>query len=226
MRCDPLTVSLENPSGLLVVDGVNGAGKSTLISKIDSYLSSRGHTTTLTREPGCAGGIGPEIRRLLLTRDNYSISPLGELFLFAADRTEHVSQVIRPALARGEIVISDRYYYSTTAFQGYGRGLDLNLVQSINNAAIQGMLPDMAIFLDLDPIEGLKRTALRQEDSADTDSFESEKIEFHRRLREGFLKIADECTEPIVVIDATPSPEDVFARITPALDRWLTGINR
>ena len=182
----------------IVLEGVNGAGKSTLKQLLIERLSENSSKVISTFEPGDTP-IGKELRGLLLGDKFYRASSLTELFLFAADRAEHIAQVIKPNLAAGRSVICDRYIYSTTAFQGYGRNLDLNIINELNEVATSGLTPDLVILLDIDPLEGLKRTANRRA----ADSFESEELDFHVRIREGFLKIADDSPTPFLVLDAT-----------------------
>jgi len=209
-------------SGFLVLEGVNGAGKTTLQLKILDYLKQSGRQTVSTREPG-ATLIGKTIRSLLLDKKEECLSNLAELFLFAADRAEHVAKVIAPAIESRSLVVSDRYYYSTIAFQGYGRGLDLSLLKQINDTAIAGVYPDFVVLLDLSAEEGLRRAEGRQKagGTEDYDTFEQEAKDFHNRIRNGFLTIAEEYPEPFLVVDASKSPDEIFAKVKPVLDKWL-----
>lgn len=212
----------ENPNGFIVFEGVNGAGKSTLLSKVAEYLQEQKQEVVLTREPG-ATALGKSIRKLLMNSDSGSISPLAELFLFSADRNQHVETLIKPALNLGKRVLADRYFYSTIAFQGYGRELDIGSVQDICRYAVQGLYPDLVILLDLDPVIGLERARLRSGSSqkSERDAFEEEELGFHRRLREGFLKIADQSAQKFLVIDASQSAARIFEMCKPAIDCWL-----
>ena len=173
-----------------------------------------------TREPG-AGSFGTAVRSLVLDPEQRPQSELAELFLFAADRAEHVHSLIQPALKRHQVVLCDRYCYSTEAFQGYGRGIDLTQLRTINSLAVQGTLPDVVILLDLPPEEGLRRNA--REKGRETDSFEREHIEFHHALRDGFLTLAEERAEPFLVLDATKPPEvllsEAIEMLTPYFER-------
>jgi dTMP kinase len=209
------------PRGFLVVDGVNGAGKSTLIQRIVALLESKGRLVQKSREPG-GTPLGLSLRKLLLESKELAISSSAELFLFAADRAEHIAKVIEPALHRGEIVISDRYHYSTAAFQGYGRGLPMERVNAVTEIAAGGCPPDLVLLLDLDPAEGLRRTRGRTENGLD--AFEDEELEFHQRIRAGFLDQARKRPEPFLIVDATKSPDEIFSTVTPLLDRWLAAL--
>jgi dTMP kinase len=214
-------INLHSCKGFLVVEGVNGAGKSTLVSQIANFLGEEGEgkAVVTTFEPG-ATPLGAHLRRLLLDGEEDGVAPLAELFLFAADRANHVQQKILPALESSKLVISDRYYYSTAAFQGYGRGLDLAVVNTINQLAIGGLLPDLVLLLDLDPELGLIRNQARGANQG-RDSFEEEEIAFHKRLREGFLEIARVCKEPVVVLDAACSSGEIWERVKPLCRRWV-----
>ncbi len=211
---------IQNRTPFIVIDGVNGAGKSTLQRKIAQCLSELGIKNITTREPG-ATELGKEIRPLLLSSRPEKMNQLSELFLFAADRAEHVDKVITPTLKSGVAVISDRYYYSTIAFQGYGRGINRNIVEAINTIAIAGQLPDLLIILDLDPIDGIKRNKATVEKSSQSegDKFEDEEVAFQYRLRTGFLELAKRVKEPAVIIDANRSPEEVYASVQQIFER-------
>jgi len=207
---------LPPPKGFLAVDGVNGAGKSTLIERLAAHLEERALPFVMTREPG-GTPLGSVLRPVLLES---RLSPLAELFLFAADRAEHVAARIRPALAARRLVVTDRYYYSTAAFQGYGRRLPLDRVERINSLAVDGCYPDALILLDLDAAEGLRRTRGR-ELSGERDCIENEELAFHHRLREGFLDLARRCAEPCLVIDAGQSREAIWQSALPLINGWI-----
>lgn len=204
--------------GFLVLEGVNGGGKSTLQRAIGSYLAKAGRAHLLTREPG-ATPLGERLRSLILSHEAGAPAPLTELILFAADRAEHVQKKVLPALQRKELVISDRYFYSTIAFQGHGRGLPLPTINTLNEIAVAGLYPDIVLLLDLPVEEGLRRAGAR---GGARDSFEEEKIAFHQRLRQGFLELAEKRPEPFLVLDATQSPETIFSEVQPILDRYLS----
>ncbi len=206
---------LKSKGLFIVLEGVNGAGKSSLIPALKNYLSTYAQVLT-TFEPG-ATPTGAAIRKIVLESQN-KINSIAELFLFAADRAEHVATVIRAAIAEQKIVISDRYYYSTLAFQGYGRGMDLKLIEDINRTAINGTVPDLTVLLDLDPKAGLDRAGTR---AASADSFEREKLEFHTKVRDGFLEIASTSADPFLVIDASKPKAEVQAEVLDLFQKFL-----
>ena len=197
----------------LTVEGVEGAGKSTFIGLLETELVKLGIPFLRTREPGgCA--LGRQIRPLLLDAAQ-KVDARAELFLFLADRAQHVADTIRPALARGEWVICDRYADSTIAYQGYGRGMDVELLQSLNDCATGGLWPDITFLLDLPAEVGLSRALARNGREGLTQSegrFEAEALAFHQRIREGFLARAARWPERFRVLDASQSPEDVAAQ--------------
>lgn len=220
MIISPQTASFSSPRGFIVLEGVNGSGKSTLLKKILEGISAAGKTPVSTFEPG-GSELGKTLRRLLLESTESRPGALAELILFIADRAEHVSTVIQPALERSEVVVSDRYLYSSVAFQGYGRGVDLSTVSELNRIAVQDVLPDLVILLDLDPVEGLRRTQRRNPESARSDIFEAESVAFHTRIREGFLSLADTRPEPFLVIDASQPAEVVAETALLVISRLL-----
>ena len=222
MLITPATSNFSNPKGFLVLEGVNGAGKSTLLRSIEALAKDRGHPPIVTREPG-ATPLGSVLRSLVLEEKAGKPCPTAEIFLFAADRAEHVAKVIEPAIKSKKVVLSDRYFYSTYAFQGYGRGLNLKELEAVTDIAIRGVHPDLVILLDLDPAAGLARTKSRQKESG-TDAFEKEELAFHTRLREGFLTIAKNSLTPFLVVDATLSPDEVFAFVKPVIEKWLAAL--
>ncbi len=206
-----------SPRGFVVLEGVNGAGKSSLLARLKEYLVGKGVAHRPTFEPGDTEP-GAPLRRILLESWDSSLHPVSELFLFCADRREHVERVIKPSMAANTLVLSDRYYYSTVAFQCYGRGLDRAFVNAANQWATDGVIPDVVLLLDLDEAEGLRRTRQR---ASGVDSFETQEIDFHKRLRHGFLRIAEELPEPFIVLDAALSPESIFQEAKEVLDRLL-----
>ncbi|MDZ4785162.1 MAG: dTMP kinase [bacterium] len=221
MIVEPLKFSPKEKPKFIVLEGLNGAGKTTLQAEMVKFLTSRGIKTKATREPG-ATEIGKSLRSLVLGAKKGEISELAEMFIFAADRAQHADKVIRPLINVGQVVISDRYFYSTLAFQGYGRQLGEELVWSINKIAIDGVIPDLVILLDIDPMAGLERN---KGSSGSTplkdgpDSFENEELAFHNRIRLGFLSLAKTRPEPFFVIDATQDRKDVWNSVQEVLSR-------
>ncbi len=190
----------------MAFEGGEGAGKSTQASLLSIWLREQGFDVVATHEPG-ATKIGMRLRALLLDTTHTGLSPKAETLMYAADRAEHVSLVLRPALERGAIVVTDRYVDSSLAYQGSGRLLPVAEVAELNQWATGGLVPDLTILLDLTPIEGL----IRRERSADR--LEAEPTEFHQRVRSGFLALAEAEPERYLVLDATRSAFDVSREI-------------
>ncbi|MEO6164049.1 MAG: dTMP kinase [Candidatus Binatia bacterium] len=205
-------------------EGSDGTGKTTQIRALESYLSCRGKACLVTREPG-GTELGAMLRRVLLQAGGAPIAPSSELFLYLADRAQHVSEVIRPALAAGKIVLCDRFTDSTLAYQGYGRGLDLGLLRQFNSVADDGTRPDLTLLLDCPIAVGLGRTASRQaqsdSDAAKEDRFEREKMEFHEKVRAGFLDLARQEPGRFRVIDAAQPAAQVSLAIGNIIDEAL-----
>lgn len=206
----------------LTVEGVEGAGKSTFIGLLEQELTERGVAFLHTREPGgCA--LGRQIRPLLLDAGQ-KVDARAELFLFLADRAQHVADTIRPALERGQWVICDRYADSTIAYQGYGRGMDVEELQRLNDYATDSLWPDITFLLDLPAEVGLGRALARNGREGLTQSegrFEAEALAFHQRIREGFLTRAARWPERFRVLDATKTPEGIVAQAFEHLRPYL-----
>ncbi|KPJ65796.1 hypothetical protein AMJ44_09430 [candidate division WOR-1 bacterium DG_54_3] len=179
----------------ITFEGPEGCGKSTHSKRLKNYLESKKYKVVLTQEPG-GTQIGKGIRDLLLNPESI-LDETTEVYLFAADRSEHVSKIIQPALASGKIVLSDRFTDSTLAYQIGGRGLAEDLVRYINMISSKGLIPDLTILLDVSPEVGIQRATL----NGSLDRFEGEKIEFHRRVREKYLEIAKGDPERIKLIN-------------------------
>ncbi len=204
----------------ITLEGIEGCGKSTQSRMIRDYLESRDFKVTQTLEPG-GSALGTTLRQLLLDPANNDITGLTELFLYLADRSQHVASVIRPALERGEVVLCDRFADSTVVYQGYGRGLDPKLLHQLNEVAVNATWPDLTLLLDLDPEIGLKRALTRnlKDNKHQTEGrFEAEDLSFHIRVREGYLNWAALNRKRCVVIDASGTKEDTFAAIRTAID--------
>ncbi len=181
----------------IVFEGGEGSGKSTQAGALYKRLVKLAIPATLTREPG-GTPLGNRLARWLKRTQDEDISPLTELLLFNASRRQLVEGVIEPGMKEGETVICDRYTDSTTAYQGYGRGLDLNMVRTINDAATRGLKPDLVVLLDIPAEKGLARKEARKHDR-----FEQEDIAFHQRVREGYLELAASEPQRWLVVDAT-----------------------
>ena len=190
----------------ITFEGTEGTGKSTQIGLLGETLKRHGIPIILTREPG-GSRLSTQLRHWILNRLEYNLAPEAELFLFLADRAQHVKEVIRPALEKGKIVLCDRYTDSTLAYQGGGRGFDPKLLETMNKAASAGLKPDLTVLFDL-PVEiGLKRAMGRGKGK---DRMEREKLQFHRRVRRVFLKIAKMEKKRVVVVDAGRKKEEVY----------------
>jgi dTMP kinase len=201
--------------GLFVTfEGVEGSGKTTVAKAIAENLRQKGLTVVVTAEPGTTS-VGRQIRQLLATVDERTAWT--ETFLFLADRAEHVAKVIKPALERGEIVLCDRFTDSTIAYQGFGLGLPLEWLMQLNSIATNGLVPDLTLLLDIDPEMGLKRS---QRETV----FERRSLDFHQRVRWGYLWLAKQEPHRVKVIDASQPLESVLTQalrlVEEALARW------
>jgi len=203
-------------------EGIEGSGKSTQIALLADVLRAQGHEVVLTREPG-GTPVGQVLRRLLLEASSSPLTPSAELFLLLADRAQHVQEVIVPALHAGKIVLSDRFMDSTTAYQGFARRFEPDLLSRINTFACSGCIPALTFVMDLEVIEGLRRA--RQRQSAATDRFEAESVAFHERVRNGFLEIARAEPQRVQVLDATRPVKVVHQEIWAIAQERLAGKN-
>jgi dTMP kinase len=200
----------------ITLEGVEGSGKTTQTALVANELRLSGHRVTVTREPG--GTRAGEAIRAIFLDPAVSLHAAAELLLVLADRAQHVREKLKPALAAGEIVLSDRYSDSTVAYQGYGRGLNLKVLEELNRLASDGTRPDLTIVLDLAVETGLERTRARvRGDVRGPDRFEGEQVEFHRRVREGFLTIARDEPNRVRTIDATAPVAEITSRIVEAI---------
>ncbi len=193
----------------IVFEGGEGAGKSTQSAALADYLQARGHEVLCTREPGGTPA-AEAIRAILLDPANAGLDDRAEALLFAAARGDHAARVIRPALERGEIVISDRFLDSSVAYQGVARGLGAERVAELSLWATGGLLPDLTIVLDVDPALGLARVV-------GPDRLESEPLEWHARVRQGFLDIAAADPDRYLVLDGSRPAEDLAVEIAVAV---------
>ena len=190
-------------------EGPEGSGKSTQIQLLDRALRARGLGVVCTREPG-GTAIGEQIRDVLHSHANTAMVPSAEVLLYSADRAQHVAEVVAPALARGDIVISDRYAESTLAYQGYGRGLDMEALRRITAFAIGELWPDLVIYLDLDVELGLRRKQREQAAGrGEWNRMDQEGLAFHRRVREGYLAMARAEPGRWLVVDGNQPVETI-----------------
>ena len=203
----------------ITIEGIEGSGKSTVSSTLANNLQAVGQEVICTREPG-GTELGREIRALLLGT-NTGISSLAEVLLFAADRAEHIEKLISPLLSANKTVICNRYIHSTLAYQGYGRGLDLETLWALSKIATNGIMPNKVILLDLDETTGLQRARKRSSEENSVESswnrFEEEELAFHKRIRNGYLEMAKQDPERFIIIDAQQDQEKVLSSVTVAL---------
>lgn len=212
---------MQHKSMFISFEGIEGCGKTTQINLLEDFLKGEGLEVVRTKEPGGCP-IADEIRAILLDIKNAAITSKTELLLYAASRAQHVEEVIRPALEAGKIVICDRYADSTEAYQGYGRQLDMKLINDLNIIATGGLWPDLTLWLDIPVETGLSRAIARNGASSGPDEsrFEAEAKFFHERCRQGFEAINNR-TGRFARIDADATPEIVFQRITDVVKERL-----
>lgn len=194
---------------LITFEGIDFSGKTLQANLLANTLQKKGFAVELFRDPG-GTSISEKIRDFLLDKKNKVMAAKTELLLYEASRTQLVTEKIVPALARGKIVICDRFFDSTTAYQGYGRGLELELIRRANEIAIGDIIPDLTFLLDLTPQEALKRKAKMGDNS---DRMEEEELAFHRRVREGYLEMARQEPERFVVLRGEKSREELQHQI-------------
>lgn len=200
--------------GLFITfEGADGCGKTTQIKLVKDYLEKSGYEVVLTREPG-AKGLGEKIREILLNYDAI-VSDRCESFLFLADRAQNIDTIVNPAVEKGKIVLCDRHIDSTVAYQGYGRGLNLERINKLNLLATDGRVPDLTIVFDIDVETSMQRVGKEK------DRMESAGIEFHNRVRNGYLEIAKNEPERVKVVDGRESIEKVFENVKDLVNKTL-----
>ncbi|MFC1840964.1 dTMP kinase [Thermodesulfobacteriota bacterium] len=206
----------------ITFEGIEGCGKTTQVKRFTKYLNENGIHNINTLEPG-GTAIGQNIRRILLDTNNTNLFPLTELILYAADRAQHVNEVIKPGLDQGKWVICDRYLDATIAYQGFGRGLNMEIINILNNEATRGLSPDITILMDCPEEIGINRALARNKDSSQEDQgrFEKEKMEFHHRVRKGYLTLAEENKDRYIVIDAAKPIDEVERDIIKSLKPYI-----
>ena len=206
----------------ITLEGPEGCGKTTQIHLLADWLREQGYEVVLTREPG-GTDIGDQIRGVLHDLRNTAMDARAEILLYSASRAQHVAQLIRPSLAAGKIVISDRYADSTMAYQGYGRGLDRGMLRTITAFATGGLTPDLTLCLDITPEEGLQRRRLGGDE---WNRLDAETLEFHQKVRAGYLELVKQEPGRWVVINAARSVEEVQAEIRAVVQARLNWVKR
>ena len=179
------------PNGKFIsFEGIEGCGKTTQIALLSEYLKKHSVPHTITREPG-GTAVGEGIRKILLHSETIHLTPASELLLFYASRSQNIQEKIRPALARGEMVICDRYYHASMAYQGYGRGIPLDFIQKLTDLVCHPFRPDVTFLLDIEPEVGLARARSRNHTRTENEGrFEAEDLDFYNRVRDGYLELA------------------------------------
>lgn len=198
--------------GLFITfEGPDGCGKTTQMNLLAKYFENQGKKVVLTREPG-GKGLGEKVREILLNYDG-EVSDRCESFLFLADRAQNIDIIVKPAVKQGEIVLCDRHIDSTVAYQGYGRGLDINEINMLNNLATGGKKPDLTLVFDVDVETSMKRVGKEK------DRMESAGIEFHNRVRNGYLELATQEPDRIKVLDATKTIEEIHEKVIEIIEK-------
>ena len=204
----------EYEKGLFITfEGADGCGKTTQLKLLAEYLMKNGRDVVITREPG-AKGLGEKVREILLNYDGV-VSDRCESFLFLADRAQNIDVIVNPAVEAGQIVLCDRHIDSTVAYQGYGRGLDIERINMLNNIATNSRKPDLTIVFDIDVETSQKRVG------SEKDRMESAGIEFHNRVRNGYLEIAKQEPQRVKVIDASGDIEDIHNEVKRMINNLL-----
>ena len=198
--------------GLFITfEGPDGCGKTTQMNLLAQYFEKKGKKVVLTREPG-GKGLGEKVREILLNY-NGEVSDRCESFLFLADRAQNIDIIVKPAVKQGEIVLCDRHIDSTVAYQGYGRGLDINEINMLNNLATGGKKPDLTLVFDVDVETSMKRVGKEK------DRMESAGIDFHNRVRNGYLELAKQEPTRIKVLDATKTIEEIHEKVIEIVEK-------
>ena len=200
--------------GLFITfEGADGCGKTTQLDLLKDYLENRGYDVVTTREPG-AKGLGVKLRDILLNYDGV-VSNRCESFLFLADRAQNIDIIVKPSVEKGKIVLCDRHTDSSVAYQGYGRGLDIEEINTLNNFATGGLKPDLTLVFDVDIETSMKRVG------AEKDRMESSGIEFFNKVRNGYLELAKAEPDRIKVIDSTGSVEEIHKDVIEVIKNYL-----
>ena len=200
------------------IEGPEGAGKTTIIQMLAEYLNKEGYPVLHTREPGGID-IAEQIRSVILAKENTAMDPRTEALLYAAARRQHLVEKIRPALEAGALILCDRFIDSSLAYQGYARGLGIDEVLTINQFAIEDMMPKLTLYFDIEPEIGLKR--INQHDGREVNRLDLETIEFHRKVREGYHLLIDKFPDRIYKIDAARPIKIVYNEALANIQKWL-----
>lgn len=210
---------------LITFEGIEGSGKTTQIKHVARFLNEKGHDCVITREPG-GTEIGKKIRSILLDPKSKGIDPLAEFFLYAADRTQHLKEVVNPCLSLKKTVLCDRFFDATVVYQGFARGLDLELIHRVHRFILQDLRPDITILLDLPPEIGLSRAWGQIKNGTRIGfetRFENEKLVFHETVRSGYLKLASLEPQRFKVVNAVPDETRVRNDVIKVVNRCLGG---
>jgi dTMP kinase len=201
---------------IISIEGGEGSGKGTVIKKLKEMFPD----FVFTREPGGCK-IAEEIRSVIVDKENVGMTPITEAMLFAAARNQHLVDKVIPALNDGKIVVFDRYYDSSLVYQGVARGLGMNAVYEVNQMAIRGRMPDMTIYLDIDPVVALNRIA---QNNRETNRIDLESLDFHQKIRAGYLDLAEMHPNRVRIVNANQIPEDVFADVVKLIEERTVNV--
>jgi len=202
---------------LFTFEGIEGSGKTTQVEILYEYLASQGRSVIKTREPG--GTLFGEALRKVLLQEDMHVFPLSELLVFMAMRSQHVEEVIMPALQDGKIVLCDRFVDATYAYQGYGRNIDLGIIETLNRLVTKGIRPNLTILLDVSAEVGLRRKAAH----AAMDRFEKEALSFHKEIRDAYIKLSKEDPKRFFVVDGSLEPQIIQNTIRQKVEKLLKG---
>ena len=207
----------------ITLEGIEGSGKTTQICRLVEFFEGRGIECVATRQPG-GTLIGENIRSILLDPANSALEPLAELLLYMADRAQHINELIRPALKNGKTVVCDRYFDATLVYQGFARGLSIELIRQLHQLLFDDLKPDVTLLLDLPPQVGLERAWQQLNNgqrSGDESRFEAEAVAFHEKVRSGYLQLARLEPERFRIIDAAQTQNQVFAAMRKIVSSFL-----
>jgi dTMP kinase len=205
----------------ITLEGPEGGGKTTHAKVLAEALKEKGFDVLLTREPG-GSAIGDQIRQILMSLENTSMHPSTEFLLFSASRAQHVREIIKPHLDQGGLVVSDRYYHSSLAYQGYGHGLDLDALGHVTRFATADLTPDLILLLDLPVQDGL----IRRREEGDWNRLDAYEVEFHQRVREGYLSMAADDPARWLIVDAAAPMDEIQAELQSLVFHRLSNAKR